>query len=141
MRYGYSEKLGPVSLMSGAENVYLKSDNAEIAVATMSPQSAALVQDEVMAIMESAQAKAMYGLAKNIDALKEMETRLLDNHQLSRQDVIQICEQKGATPYYDASLSGFSITKGGALVVPGRPDAVDSDETLVFPGYVGARGE
>lgn len=135
MRYGYSEKIGPVSLMSGAEAVYLKSEKAEVAVATMSPQSAALVQDEVLAIMQAAEAKAMYGLAKNVDALKEIETRLLDNQVLSRQELIQICAQKGAEPFINAALKGFSITKGGGLVVPARPDDKETGETLVFPGY------
>uniref|UniRef100_A0A7S0WQC1 AAA+ ATPase domain-containing protein n=1 Tax=Pyramimonas obovata TaxID=1411642 RepID=A0A7S0WQC1_9CHLO len=121
MRFGFSERIGPVSLMGGHDEVYLRTDRAQVAVADISPETAEVVLEEVIALIEAAEAKAMYGLKENRELLIALSERLKKEHTLTGAEVEAMCEEHGAKPYWDVSLKGFEWDKEGNLVYPERP--------------------
>lgn len=141
MRYGYSDKLGPVSLMAGGQQVYLHTDRAEVAYAPMAPETSELVLNETLEKIKNAEAKAMYGLSKNIEILKELERVLMDRRSISGADVKALCDKMGAVPYWDTAIGGFTFSQDGKLVVPPTPEdlaSVDNAEpSLTFSGLPG----
>jgi len=141
MRYGYSKKIGPVTLMSGGEQVYLHTDRSEVSVAPMAPETSQLVLNETMDLIRSAEAKAMYGLAQNLEILKALEAQLLDKRSMSGPEVKAMCEKMGAKPYTDATIQGFAFTKDGRLVVPPSKEELaavaESGSGVVFNGLPG----
>jgi hypothetical protein len=131
----------PQSLMSGGQQVYLHTDRAEVAYAPMAPETSELVLNETLDILKSAEAKAMYGLSKNIEILKELERMLMDRRSISGADVKALCDKMGAQPFWDTSIGGFTFTQDGKLVVPPTPEDLvkvgNANPKLTFEGLPG----
>eukprot|EP00242_Pyramimonas_sp_CCMP2087_P000821 CAMPEP_0198233314 /NCGR_PEP_ID=MMETSP1445-20131203/116175_1 /TAXON_ID=36898 /ORGANISM="Pyramimonas sp., Strain CCMP2087" /LENGTH=890 /DNA_ID=CAMNT_0043914005 /DNA_START=198 /DNA_END=2870 /DNA_ORIENTATION=+ len=101
MRFGYNKQIGPVSLMGGQDEVYLRTDRASVAMAEVSPDTAEMVLEEVIALIEEAEAKATYCLSKNKDLLVAVMEKLKVDHNMTGKQVAEMCTKFKAVSYYD----------------------------------------
>ncbi|KAK3256446.1 ATP-dependent zinc metalloprotease FTSH 1, chloroplastic [Cymbomonas tetramitiformis] len=118
MRFGFNRSLGPVSLMSGNDQVFLSSDRESVAVADMSPEESDWVLQEVIHVVAQAEAKALYGLANNMAALEAIVEEGLEKHELTGKEIAKICDTVGTEPYMNPELKGFEWDDEGRLVYP-----------------------
>ncbi|HWH28123.1 MAG TPA: ATP-dependent zinc metalloprotease FtsH [Mycobacteriales bacterium] len=87
-QYGMSEKLGAVRVGQGGGEVFLGKDMGH--VRDYSEQIAALVDEEVRALVEAAHHEAWEILVEYRDVLDEMVLKLLDKETLSKDEVAEI---------------------------------------------------
>ncbi|MFP5220609.1 MAG: ATP-dependent zinc metalloprotease FtsH [Actinomycetes bacterium] len=87
-QYGMSEKLGAVRVGQSQGEVFLGKDMGH--VRDYSEQIAALVDEEVRALVESAHHEAWEILVEYRDVLDEMVLRLLDKESLSKEEVLEV---------------------------------------------------
>jgi cell division protease FtsH len=120
-RCGFSKRLGPVALMDD-EEVYINRDRTR-AVANIGTELAQIAMLEVEELLEGAEAKAYYGLASNYKALQALVEQLLEDATLSGDQVQQVLQENGVTPFPDPFVEGFKWDKNGRLLYPGAEES------------------
>ncbi len=91
-RYGMSDKIGPVLYGKESNEVFLGYDLA--AKNNYSEQTAALIDQEVKAIIDNAYSKAEKLLSDNIEKLSEVANILLEKEKISGDDFKAIMQPK-----------------------------------------------
>ncbi|HWG95124.1 MAG TPA: ATP-dependent zinc metalloprotease FtsH, partial [Mycobacteriales bacterium] len=87
-QYGMSERLGAVRVGQGQGEVFLGKDMGH--VRDYSEEVAALVDEEVRALVEAAHHEAWEILVEHRDVLDEMVLRLLDKETLTKEEVAEV---------------------------------------------------
>ncbi|KAL6745073.1 P-loop containing nucleoside triphosphate hydrolase protein, partial [Haematococcus lacustris] len=77
---------------------------------------------DVLEVLESAEAKAYYGLATNWKGLQALTNALLDQGVLQGREVGHILEKSGVIHFTDPLIAGFGWDADGDLIYPLKPE-------------------
>ncbi|GMH43653.1 hypothetical protein BSKO_11575 [Bryopsis sp. KO-2023] len=119
-RCGFSKKLGPVSLMD-SEEYFLAEKHKSKPVAAISTELARMAFKECRELLESAEAKAYYGLAMNYEVLEKLVERLLARDSISGKEVEDIFNEHGSLKFPDPFIVGFGWDDHGELLYREEP--------------------
>jgi len=127
---GMGRRMGPVDLMHVVDKqdksggLLLRTDSSHpddesyYHATEMSTEQARTALADVLDLLESAEAKAMYGLAVNWQPLQALTTALLERGVLQGREVAHILESHGVVHYPDPFTSGFGWDPSGNLQYP-----------------------
>ena len=101
MRYGMSEKLGPISYDSSGHSIFIGRDFGQ--TKSYSEETAALIDAEVKGIFDEAMAKAESILREHADVLVAVAEYLLVNETMDGSDFAYFCEHKCLPPLPEKS--------------------------------------
>lgn len=137
-RCGFSKKLGPVSLMD-SEEYFLAEKHKSKPVAAVSTELARIAFKECRELLESAEAKAYYGLAMNYEALEKLVESLLAKDSISGKQVDDIFKEHGTLKFPDPFIVGFGWDDNGELLYREEPTKKqlrrqEQDKTPVLVG-------
>ena len=90
-KYGMSEKLGTITFGTGQEEVFLGRDIAQ--GKDFSEQTAALIDEEVKRIINTAYARAREILSSNMDKLTRVATRLIEEEKIDGEEFEELFNQ------------------------------------------------
>ncbi|KAI3432765.1 hypothetical protein D9Q98_004305 [Chlorella vulgaris] len=120
-RCGFSSRLGPVSMMDEEES-YL-GDNGH-AIADISTEIAVIAFQEVEELVEAAEAKAYYGLARNYEALIALTEALIQRQSLTGEELRAVLEEHHVHRYANDSVEGYGWAPDGGLHWPGKAESL-----------------
>ncbi len=107
IKYGMSERLGPISYTSGHDEVFLGRDLAE--KKAYSEEVAGIIDEEVKSIIETAYNNCIKILTDNMDKLREVAEFLLENETMEEEDFYKIFGE--SVPEREASELAESAEK------------------------------
>jgi len=117
LRYAFNSRLGPMVIVDPTAKSYLKSEQYQPYIDMSAPLARAALQD-ITEILESAQAKAFYGLAMNWRALNALTDALMTKDTIVREELERIFEASGVRKFRDDALEGFGWDEQGRVVYP-----------------------
>ena len=135
-KYGFSDKLGPISYDSSSQSVFIGRDFAN--TKSYSEKMAALIDDEVKAIFDDAYAKCEQLLDEHREVLIATAEYLLVHETMSGEQFKALCDSNGSLPAADIEnvKNAFIFGEnehGGKPVIPSETGAdntnAESDDT------------
>lgn len=117
-RCGFGKRTGPVALMDN-EEVYLNKSRTR-KIADISTEMAKVAYEDVVELLEGAEAKAYWALASNYTALEKLSKALFDQETLTGEEVSQIIESCNPVKFDAPYVSGFSWSEDGELLWPDK---------------------
>lgn len=124
-RCGFGRRTGPVALMDN-EEVYLNQQRTR-RIADISTELAKIAYLDVEELIDAAEAKAYWGLAKNCDILRELASRLEEEETLSGNEVVRLVEEMGVEKFTNPFVDGFKWNSDGSLSSPDQKDHKDQE--------------
>lgn len=115
-RCGFGKRTGPVALMDN-EEVYLNRTRTR-KIADISTEMAKVAYEDVVELLEGAEAKAYWALASNYSALEKLSNALYEQETLTGEEVSQIVESCNPIKFDAPYVNGFSWSENGELVWP-----------------------
>ena len=115
-RCGFGKRTGPVALMDN-EEVYLNRSRTR-KVADIS--TAKVAYEDVVELLEGAEAKAYWALSTNYEALETLSKVLFEQETLTGEEVTDLMESCNVTKFDAPYVSGFSWNADGELVWPAK---------------------
>ena len=115
-RCGFGKRTGPVALMDN-EEIYLNKTRTR-KIADISTEMAKVAYEDVVELLEGAEAKAYWALASNYAALEKLSDALYEQETLTGEEVSQIIESCSPVKFDAPYVSGFSWSEDGELVWP-----------------------
>ncbi len=96
MKYGMSEKIGPISFDDSSHSVFIGRDFSQ--TKSYSEKTAAIIDDEVKHIFDDAMAKCEEILLAHKNILIATSDYLLENETMDGDDFAWLCEHEGQIP-------------------------------------------
>ena len=115
-RCGFGKRTGPVALMDN-EEVYLNRSRTR-KVSDISTEMAKVAYEDVVELLEGAEAKAYWALSTNYDALEKLSNILFEQETLTGEEVAGLIESCNPTKFDAPYVSGFCWSADGELVWP-----------------------
>lgn len=103
-------------------------------VADMSTEMARIAYADVEELVESAEAKAYYGLAANYAALAALADQLMQTESMTGQELGELLEHKNVKKFEAPFVDGFSWGKNGQLIWPGATEGQTAAEASASNG-------
>jgi hypothetical protein len=120
------------------EEVYLNRSRTR-KVADVSTEMAKVAYEDVVELLEGAEAKAYWALSSNYDALEKLSNVLYEQETLTGEEVAELIESCNPTKFVAPYVSGFSWSADGELVWPDK-DANGSGSSANGNGATGGSG-
>lgn len=115
-RCGFGKRTGPVALMDN-EEVYLNRSRTR-KVADISTEMAKVAYEDIVELLEGAEAKAYWALSTNYEALEKLSNVLFEQETLTGDEVAELIESCNVTKFDAPYVSGFSWNADGELMWP-----------------------
>jgi cell division protease FtsH len=117
-RCGFGKRTGPVALMDN-EEVYLNRSRTR-KVADISTEMAKVAYEDVVELLEGAEAKAYWALSSNYHALEKLSNVLFERETLTGDEVAELIDSCNPIKFDAPYVSGFSWSAEGELEWPGK---------------------
>jgi cell division protease FtsH len=120
-RCGFGKRTGPVALMDN-EEVYLNKSRSR-KIADISTEMAKIAYEDVVELLEGAEAKAYWALVSNQAALQKLSGALLEQETLTGEEVAELIESTNPKKFDAPYVTGFHWNDSGELVWPEKMDS------------------
>lgn len=117
-RCGFGRRTGPVALMDN-EEVYLNKSKTK-KISDISTDMAKVAYQDVVELLEGAEAKSYWALVANYEALEKLSKVLYEEETLTGEQVAQVIESCNPTKFDAPYVSGFSWSENGELICPDK---------------------
>lgn len=132
-RCGFGKRTGPVALMDN-EEVYLNRSRTR-KIANISTEMAKVAYEDVVELLEGAEAKAYWALASNYNALEKLSNALFEQETLTGEQVSEIIESCHPKKFDAPYVNGFSWSEDGELVWPEKHENGAKDANGSNPSW------
>ncbi len=136
MKYGFSEKLGPISFDSSEHSLFIGRDFGTMK--SYSEETAALIDEEVKRIFDEAGAKCVEILEEHKDLLVATAEYLIENESMDGAQFAALCETGSVPERIEAPIEPReqqpSVAPGGEEDKIERPLEAELSEENIRPG-------